>query len=59
MTTAEGFTARFGGDIRVDFNWRRFASERWPIELVAVRSPEELGAIEAPLCVDRGGTRVV
>lgn len=55
VTTVEGFTSRFGGDIRVAFNWQRFASERWPIELVALRSPEELAVIEAPLCVDRRG----
>jgi hypothetical protein len=55
LTTVEGFTARFASDIRVQFNWHRFADERWPIELVEAHSPDQLAAIEVPLCVDAAG----
>lgn len=55
LNTVEGFTDRFVGEIRVAFNWRRFERERWPVERIEVRSPNQLAALEAPMCVDPDG----
>jgi hypothetical protein len=55
LSTVAGFSRRFAGEIRVAFNWHRFAREAWSIERVQVRLPDRLAAIEAPWCVDRGG----
>jgi len=40
-TPAE-FERRFRDDIRVGFNWDRFLSEKWPIELVTLVSHPDL-----------------
>lgn len=55
LTTVEGFTDRFVGEIRVAFNWHRFGSERWLVERIELRSPDQLAALEAPMCLDPDG----
>jgi hypothetical protein len=55
LLTVEGFTARFAESIQVCLNWDPFHAERWAIDRVEITGVEQLGMVEAPLCVDARG----
>src|SRR5262245_8578481 len=56
--SSETFAREFRESIRVGFNWDRFLAERWPVEVVVLTSPAELGRIFMPWYIGTNGEEV-
>jgi len=52
MTTKDAFTQKFCPKIRTGFNWSRFKSEDWPIEIVTVSDSSQFAALRLPWCLN-------
>ncbi len=52
------FDKAFRDVIRVGFNWDRFLKEKWPIELVHIQSPSDLGRCFMPWYIGKKGDEV-
>ena len=52
MTTTEIFHGKFCPGIRVQFDWRRFFVESWPIEVVVLRDKRAFDALRLPWCLN-------
>lgn len=54
----DSFAARFREVIRIGLNWDRFFAEKWPIEVVMLDSPEDLGRCFMPWYIGKKGDEV-
>ncbi len=53
VTAAEIFHWKFCPGIRVQFNWRRFFVENWPVEVVVLRDKHGYAAMRLPWYLDK------
>jgi hypothetical protein len=56
--TVDSFHNNFCSGIRVQFNWRRFFAENWPVELMAMYEKGQFGDIRLPWCLDTNNSFV-
>jgi hypothetical protein len=56
--TPASFAERFRSVIRIGLNWDRFAKDRWPVKVVTLNSPEDLGRFFMPWYIGPDGKEV-
>jgi|SRR5579883_227557 len=58
VVTPKDFFTTFHAAIRVGFNWERFFEESWPVEVVTLRSREDLARCFVPWYIGKAGKEV-
>ncbi len=52
VTTADIFHRKFCSNIRAQFNWRRFFTENWPVEVLVLEDKRTFDALWLPWCLN-------